>query len=246
MPSLTEDLFALGEGRRIVGVSQYSDYPPAARKVPIVATFAALNVERIVALHPDLVVGIEAQHALTKQLDDLGMRTLLLRDDSLNDVYADLLELGRATGSLDRAGALVARLRARTAALHARAAARRTRPTVFVVLGAAPIFTVGRGSYIASLIDLAGARNAADDLNAPYARYSAEALVARQPDILVVDPDVPLKSVLNEAPWSALHAVRAGNIATLPDAAILERPGPRYNEGLAWLEDVVARSRTVR
>ncbi|HZO94943.1 MAG TPA: helical backbone metal receptor [Candidatus Baltobacteraceae bacterium] len=242
IPSLTEDLFALGVGGRVVGVSQYSDYPPAARKIAVVSTFASLNAERIVALHPDLVVGIQAQHDLTKQLDEVGLRTLLLRDDSLDDVYADIFELGRYTGTLNRAGTLIERLRTRTAALRARAEARKTHPSVFVVLGTAPIFTVGEGSYIASLIALAGGRDAAADLSAPYARYSAEALVARQPDILVVDPDVPLKSVLREAPWSALHAVRAHRIYTLPDAAILERPGPRYNEGLSWLETVIARS----
>src|SRR5579875_995992 len=71
IPSLTEDLFALGVGGRVVGVSQYSDYPPAARKIAVVSTFASLNAERIVALHPDLVVGIQAQHDLTKQLDEV-------------------------------------------------------------------------------------------------------------------------------------------------------------------------------
>jgi len=242
IPSLTEDLFALGVGKRVVGVSQYSDYPPAARRIPVVASFAALNVERIVALHPDLVVGITAQHDLTKQLDEVGLRTDLLRDDSLQDVYSDIIDLGRRTATLGRATRLVEELRHRTAVLRARARARKTHPSVFVVLGTAPIFSVGNGSYIASLIALAGGRNVAADLRAPYARYSAEALVARQPDILVVDPDVRLASVLGEAPWNALRAVREHRVYTLPDASILERPGPRYNEGLAWLETVIARS----
>ena len=72
-------------------------------------------------------------------------------------------------------------------------------------------------------------------MRAPYARYSAEALVARQPDALVVDPDVHLDDVAGKAPWSALRAVRLHHVYVLPNAAILERPGPRYNEGLAWL-----------
>jgi ABC-type Fe3+-hydroxamate transport system substrate-binding protein len=98
----------------------------------------------------------------------------------------------------------------------------------------APIFTVGDGSYIAKLIELAGGRNAAR-LPAAYGSYSAEALLAVQPDVLVVDSTVQLQSVLDRPPWNALRAVREHRIAYLPDPAILERPGPRYNDGLAWL-----------
>jgi iron complex transport system substrate-binding protein len=97
------------------------------------------------------------------------------------------------------------------------------------------VFTVGNGSYIANLIEMAGGRNAAADIAAPYARYSAEALVARQPDLLIVDPTVRLHDVLDQPPWNALRAVTQHRVYALPDAAILERPGPRYNEGLSWL-----------
>jgi ABC-type Fe3+-hydroxamate transport system substrate-binding protein len=235
VPSLTEDLFALGDGSRVVGVSQFSDYPAAARRIPVVSSLTSVNVEQIVALHPDLVVGISSQRALTARFGEVGLRTLLLRDDSLDDLYADLLEIGRYTGRLDRAGALVTQLRARTAALRARVPHERRPPSVFVVLDTAPIFTVGDRSYIAQLITLAGGRNAASDLGLAYARYSAEALLARQPDVIVVDPAVALHGVLSRAPWSALRAVRNHHVYMLPDAAILERPGPRYNDGLAWL-----------
>jgi ABC-type Fe3+-hydroxamate transport system substrate-binding protein len=108
------------------------------------------------------------------------------------------------------------------------------RPRVFVVLGVAPIYTVGGGSYIARLIELAGGENAAT-LPSPYGAYAAEALLAAQPDLLVVDPAVRLGDVVDRPPWSALRAVREGHVAELPDPAILERPGPRYNDGLAWL-----------
>jgi iron complex transport system substrate-binding protein len=235
VPSMTEDLFAVGAGDRVVGVSSYTDYPPAAKRLPVVATFASIAAERIVALHADLAIGIDAQDRLAGDLRRANVRVLLLHDDRYEDIFNNLLTIGTTTGRRDAALALVNRLRARTNALvHARA--RRTRkPSVFVVLGVAPVFTVGKGSYIATLIDLAGGRNAAADVNAPYARYSAEALVARQPDVLVVDPSVRLSDVLAQPPWNALRAVKAHHVYTLPDAAILERPGPRYNDGLAWL-----------
>jgi iron complex transport system substrate-binding protein len=244
MPSLTEDLFAIGAGDRVVGVSAFSDYPPQARRLPIVASFASIDAERIVALHPDVVVAIGAQQNLARDLSRAGIPLALFRDDSLDDIYADLRGVGTLTGRTAEADALVARLRARTAQLTANRAHHARPPSVFVVLGTAPIFTVGRGSYISSLITLAGARNAADDVRAPYARYSAEALVARQPDALIVDPDVRLADVEHQAPWSALRAVREHRVYTLPDAAIIERPGPRYNEGLAWLIATFATLRT--
>jgi ABC-type Fe3+-hydroxamate transport system substrate-binding protein len=242
IPSLTEDLFAVGAGGAVVGVSDFTDYPPQARGLPVVATFASVNAERIIALHPDLVFGVVAQQRLVADLARTGIPLRLLADDTLDDVYANLRAVGDATGHRAAARALVAKLRARTAQLT-RAARRRARaPAVFVVLGTAPIFTVGRGSYIASLIALAGGRNAAAAVAAPYARYSAEALLANQPDVLVVDPDIRFADVATKAPWNSLRAVRTGRVYTVPQAAILERPGPRYNEGLAWLVAVLARS----
>jgi ABC-type Fe3+-hydroxamate transport system substrate-binding protein len=235
IPSLTEDLFAVGAGDRVVAVSEYTDYPPAARRLPVVSSFASVNTERIVALHPDLVVGIESQSTMLRDLVRADVPLMLVKDDSLADVYSNLQAAGTVTGRNAAAYTLIARLKARTAVLT-RSAKRRTRaPSVFVVLGTAPIFTVGKGSYIASLIRLAGGRNAAEDIDAPYARYSAEALVARQPDALIVDPDIHFRDALGKAPWNALRAVRDGRVYTLPNAAILERPGPRYNDGLAWL-----------
>jgi ABC-type Fe3+-hydroxamate transport system substrate-binding protein len=239
VPSLTEDLFAIGAGADVVGVSEYTDFPAAARGLPVVAGFASLSTERILALHPDLVVGIVAQAHAADDLRRAGVRVVLLHDDSLADLEQNLRALGGLTGRAGAADALLARLRARTAALTRTVRARRHRPAVFVVLGTAPIFTVGQGSYIARLIELAGGANAAADLRVPYGRYSGEALLARQPDVLVVDPAVRFGEVVSDAPWNALRAVREHRISTLPDAAILERPGPRYNEGLAWLIDTL-------
>jgi iron complex transport system substrate-binding protein len=233
MPSLTEDLFAIGAGAQVVGVSQFTDYPKAAAALPAVASFASLDAEKIVGLRPELVVGIPAQGPLVADLRRLGLRVVLLRDDTFDDLFATLQRLGALSGHPREASALAARLRARTAAL-VRGVPPEPKPRVFVVLGVAPIFTVGDGSYIARLIALAGGRNASG-VAEPYVRYSDEALVAVQPDLLVADATSNVRSVLNDPPWDALRAVRSGRVYVLRDAAILERPGPRYNEGLAWL-----------
>jgi iron complex transport system substrate-binding protein len=233
MPSLTEDLFAIGAGPQVVGVSAFTDYPAAAAKLPPVASFASLDAERIVGLHPDIVVGIPAQQALVGDLRRTGLRVELLPDDSYDDLFATLARLGTLSGHPAGARALAASLRARTAAL-AREVPAGPRPRVFVVLGLAPIFTVGRRSFIARLVSLAGGSDAADVPEA-YVRFSEEALLAAQPDAIVADRAAHLDSALGREPWSALRAVRAGRVYELDDADVLERPGPRYVEGLAWL-----------
>jgi iron complex transport system substrate-binding protein len=234
IPSLTEDLFAIGAGPAVVGVSEYTDYPPAAKALPVVASFASADAERIVQLHPDVVVGIASQTASAADVRKAGIRTVLLNDDGFDDIFRDIEALGLLTGRVDDARALTDRLRARTTALMRTVRPHRHVPRVFVVLGIGPIFTVGDASYIGKLISLAGGQNAAR-INDAYGAYSPEALLAMQPDVVVADPTVQLQSVLDRPPWNTLRAVREHRIAYLPDPAILERPGPRYNDGLAWL-----------
>jgi len=233
-PSLTEDLGALGVLDRVVGVSAYSDFPPAARRIPVVASFSSVAAERLLALHPDLVVGIAAQRAMVADVQRAGVRVVLLPDDDYASIFADLHALGALVAEPARAARVIAALRARTVSLVRSVPRRAHAPRVFMVLGVDPTFTVGSGSYIATLIAMAGGRNAAD-LHAAYAPYSDEALVVAQPDALIVDGAVGFASVRGRAPWSDLRAVRDGHVYTLADAALLERPGPRYNEGLAWL-----------
>lgn len=234
IPSLTEDLFAIGAGSQVVGVSQFTDYPAAAATLPQVSSFSSIDVEKVLSLHPDVVVGITSQSGLVADVRRLGLRTVLMSDDSFDDIFRDLATLGRLSGRAREAASLSAKLRKRTAAL-VRSIDVARHPRVFVVLGVAPIFTVGERSYIAHLIGLAGGRNAAEGLHDAYARYSAEAVVAAAPDLIVTDARTGLRAALGQAPWNALRAVREHRVYVLDDADILERPGPRYNDGLAWL-----------
>jgi ABC-type Fe3+-hydroxamate transport system substrate-binding protein len=234
IPSLTEDLFAIGAGPQVVGVSQFTDYPAAAAKLPQVSSYSSVDAELVLRLHPDVVVGIASQRSLVSDLRRLGLRVELMSDDSFEDIFVDLTTLGRLSGHEREAAALSGRLRARTQSL-VRGIDSHSRPRVFVVIGVGPIFTVGDSSYIAHLIALAGGRNAAVGLHDAYARYSAEALLAAQPDIIVTDHRAGLGNMLSRAPWNALRSVREHRVYVPPDDDILERPGPRYNDGLAWL-----------
>jgi iron complex transport system substrate-binding protein len=236
MPSLVEDLFAIGAGSQVAGVSAFSDID-GANNLPVVADSSSVDTEKIVALHPDVVLGIPAQARLVEPLKRTGIDVVLLADDSYDDIFTNLRAAGAITGHRHEADALVARLLRETNEIRMRTRGFKRTPSVFVVLGSGPIWTVGPRSYIATLIALAGGRDAAADLGVAYGEYSAEALLRAQPDAIVTDPSVHLDAILGQEPWRSLKAVTFHHVFTVNPAAILERPGPRYNEGLRWLVD---------
>lgn len=229
-PAVTEDLFAIGAGPQVVGVDAYSRQPPAARHLPRVGTLQTANVERILALHPDLVVGIPYEAAQLRQLSRAGLRVESLRVDSLADDLHGILTLGRLTGRLAPAQALVRRLRQELTAWAARAA---RKPTLraFVVISTSPIYTAGHGSYINDLLRLANVRNVAEDLRAAWPSYSAERLLVDQPDVLVLPAAMPIPQT---PPWAQLDAVKQGRIVRLDDEEFLH-PGPHVARALASL-----------
>ncbi len=234
VPSLTEDLCAIGAGKQLVGVSEFSGDIACARGLPAVNNFASVDTEEVVRLHPDAVVGIPSQRAMTAPLRRAGIPTVLLKDDSYRNLLEDIGALGALTGRSERARSEVAALQQRTRELRADERFKR-RPTVFFVPQALPIWTAGPQSYIATLIDLAGGKIATAGLPQPYAQYSTEALVRLNPDAIVATSDAHLEPLLGRQPWRSLRAVREHHVYILHDAALLVRPGPRYNEGLSWL-----------
>jgi len=235
IPSLVEDLCAIGGADQLVGTSAYADDVPCTKGVPIVGDFSSLDAEKIVALRPDVVLAIPAQLRSIEPLRRAGLTVDTLPDDTFDDVFTDIRTLGALTGRAAAAGALIASLHRQTAALRAGVGHAAHPPRVFVALGTGPIFTVGPQSYIATLIGLAGASDAVNSLSGAYGSYSAEALLRLQPDAIVTDAATRLDTVLDREPWRSLSAVREHRVYVLADAALLERPGPRYNEGLRWL-----------
>jgi iron complex transport system substrate-binding protein len=238
MPSFADDVYAIGAGNELVAVSAFTDRPQAKR-LPRVADSSSVDAEAILALRPTVVIGIPAQARLTEPLRRAGVRVVLLPDDSYESIFENLASIGALTGRERGARATIARLQRETAAIRMRTKTFVRRPSVFVVLGSGPIWTAGAGSYITTLIDLAGGRNAAADLHAAYGQYSAEALLRRQPDLLVADAATNLGAVLDREPWRSLSAVRLRRVYPV-DPDIIERPGPAYNQGLQWLVDRLA------
>jgi len=244
VPSFADDLYAIGAGSQLVGVSAFTD-ARQANSLPRVADSSSVDAEAIVALRPSLVIGIPAQERLTEPLRRAHLRVVFLSDDSYASIFENIKMLGALTGRGPQARATIARLQRRTAQLTAQTKSYRRQPSVFVVLGSGPIWTAGEGSYITTLIGLAGGSNAANDLRTAYGEYSPEALVRRQPDLLVADSAIHLEASFDREPWRSLSAVRTGRVYTVnPD--LIERPGPSYNDGLQWLIDRIRPLATAR
>ena len=236
VPSFADDVYAIGAGGELVGVSAFTDRPQA-KQLPRVADSSSVDAEAILTLRPTVVIGIPAQARLTEPLRRAHVRVVLLSDDAYDRIFENLRDHRRSDGP--RATKLAPRSRGSGARpLRCRRARQRyvRRPSVFVVLGSGPIWTAGANSYITTLIALAGGTNAASDLHAAYGQYSAEALLRHQPDMLVADAATNLAAVLDREPWRSLRAVRLRHVYSV-DPDLLERPGPSYNEGLRWLVD---------
>ena len=238
VPSFADDLYAIGAGAQIVAVSAFTD-APQAKALPRVGDASSVDAEAILRLRPSVVVGIPSQSRLVEPLRRARVPVVLLPDDTYAQIFTNLQSLGALTGRRGAAAATIARLRRETAILQRRTRGFARKPSVFVVLGSVPIWTAGAPSYISELIALAGGSNAGSDLRAAYGEYSGEALLRDQPDLLVADPAVRLDAVLDREPWRSLRAVRLRCVYSIPPD-ILERPGPRYNEGIAWLIDRLA------
>lgn len=231
-PSNTEILFALGLGPRIVGVSDYSDYPPAARTKPSVGGLI-LNTEKILSLRPDLLVGLASLQAPElRRLESLGLHVFAIDPHTIGQTIQAIQSVGAATGTQGRAAAVAHHMRAEIAAVRARLARARSRPKALVVVQWKPLIVVGPGTFMNDALTLAGATNVAADALAPYPSFSVETALARQPDVILLTE--PNASVAADPAWRSVPAVRNHRIFTVPPG-ILERPGPRLAEGVAVL-----------
>ena len=238
LPSFTEILFAIGAGDRLVGRTTWCDYPPAARAVPNVGDGMPPNVEAVAAQKPDLVVLYNSGPNVTaaQQLERIGIRTVLLDLNRLEDLGPATRKLGQLTGLEQRAESLAASMDS----LLGRPRPPSTASLAFVVWDNPPII-IGRGSYLDQLAELAGARNVFHDVAAPSAQVSLEAIAARDPRwIAVLSDSAATPGFAKRREWRAVSAVRDGRFLLL-QGSLFGRPGPRSAEAVRRLEGLLAR-----
>ncbi|MEE8448161.1 MAG: cobalamin-binding protein [Thermodesulfobacteriota bacterium] len=238
-PSITENLFALGLGDRIVGVTVYCDYPPQAKEKEKVGGGINPSLEKIVSLKPDLVLGLEGASSLgaMSSLKKLGLAVYLFDSRGFAGILKTIEELGRLTGSERKADELLKEVEERVE-MVARLIRASKRPKVLLVVWDEPIWTVGKDSFLSDLIEMAGGVSVTADLKGETALFSLEAIVERAPEIILVSlafglnrSRQPLKQLrrLNSIP-----AVRNKKIFAL-DSSLLNRPSYRVAQGLEKL-----------
>ncbi|HET6780985.1 MAG TPA: ABC transporter substrate-binding protein [bacterium] len=231
-PSVTEVLFALELDDRIVGVSDADDYPAGKLRSKPRIGGVQLNIERIVSLRPDLIVGMPSiQESQLERLIAMALPVLAVDANSLPETYAQIGLVGKVTGSNQTAQWLTKRMQARQAAIEAGVRGR-TRPRVYIEISGEPMITAARGTFIDDLVRRAGGLNIFTDLRG-WPQVSAETVIERNPQV-IVSTHSGLHRILSRRGWSEVAAVRSGRVVGI-DAALMTRPGPRIVDGLAQL-----------
>jgi iron complex transport system substrate-binding protein len=238
VPGITETLFALGLGDKIVGDSEYCDYPEAAKTKPKIGGYFTPNIEEIVALRPDIVLTDGYVPELITKLDSLGIPLAVIDPKDINGILRNIELLGNVTGSQKEATELTSDMKSRIDAV-VNAVSNASRPSVFYVFDATDTtkpWTAGPGSFVDALISLAGGENVAASASGPWIEFNMEQLINSNPDIILVDSSHGTAAIspaqLKELPgWQNLTAVKENRIYTI-DGDLVNRSGPRIVQGL--------------
>lgn len=240
-PSVTETVFALGLGKRLVGVTDYCDYPAEARKLPRIGGFMSPSLESIVAKRPDLVIGVSSatDPVKAREMERLGLRVTLISLASVNDILNSIKSVARVLGSPDVGERLVHKITLQFDEVKRRVASAPRRSTLLAV-GLRPLVVVGGKNFIDELITLAGGENIAGRAAQPWLNLPDEYVVAKAPQVII---EAGMGSERGESAkhWGDLKsipAVKDGRVYAYPSDKIL-RPGPRIGEGLEEIARLV-------
>lgn len=236
-PHLTELLFSIGAGRRVVGVIEHSDFPEEAKALPRVGDASRIDMERILSLRADLVVAWQSGNSAAdiKKLERMGMPVYVTEPRRLSDVAALLRGLGRLTGrqakAREMAGAYLEKLEA------LRHKYQDARPvTVFYQIWQRPLMTISGRHIISDAIRLCGGRNVFSDLEAVAPTVDLEAVIAAQPEVIIANGAAGDDGTVQEfwSAWPTLVAVERRHVYTIPSSA-MARPSLRIMEGVEAL-----------
>jgi iron complex transport system substrate-binding protein len=235
-PSNTEILFALGLENEIVGVTTYCDYPAAAKKKEKIGSFAQPNIEKIIALKPDLVLGTGGiQDPVVKELEKLKITVFVANPKNLDGVLKNILTISRITGKQKDAQIVIETMKsvrdkvARTVAKLKDS----QKPKVFFDLYNEPLTTVGKDTFHNELITIAGGKNIAGNLKEKYPQFSLDTLIQENPDVYIAIKDSMYNpGNVNERPSYTDIAAVKNNRVTIIDGDLVNRPGPRITKGL--------------
>ena len=215
IPSVVDDVYALGAGDLVVAVSDFTKYPAAARLKPSIGLPMNPSIETILSFHPDLVIGSgplgEVQGI--DLLQQNGIPVFMLDPHGIAGIYRSIASLGEALNREDAATKLIAKLHARENAVHKRVQGKPV-VSIFMPIWYDPVITIGKHAFITELISEAGGRSVTDDIAQEWPQVSLEAIVARAPEaiLLVKGSKMSLKDLATRPGWDSLAAVKAGRV----------------------------------
>ncbi len=234
-PNLTEISYAVGAGERLVGNTTFCNYPEQAKNVAKVGDTMQPSIERLLALHPQLVLVSTASQleVFTRQLTEHQIAVYITDPHDLEGVFRTINNVGDVLNEPVAATELVKQLRARTEAVE-RAVAGRPRVRVFFQLSGQPLYTAGKTSFVTDLIERAGGLSVTSDVNEAWPRLSDEAALASRPEAVIMLSGESMGAAANTRVAPALRnspAVKEGRVYVI-DGDLLTRPGPRLVDGL--------------
>jgi iron complex transport system substrate-binding protein len=251
-PSNTEMLFAVGAGDKVVGVTDFCNYPynftawVEAGNMTSIGNYYAPSVEPIVALEPDLVLASTGSLDAAENLKSLGYNVLVVESKTIDGVLQDILLIGRATGTDIQAGDLVSDIRSRIDNVTNQAATAATTPKVYHEVWNDPLMSVGPSTFIDELISCAGGENIFHDAASSWPVVSSEAIIEKNPDVMFF-PDMymgvgnfyeTIETVASRPGWDTISAVQNGALYEI-NADIISRSGPRLVDALEIIAKMV-------
>lgn len=239
-PSITELIYALGKGDKLVGRTDYCDYPEEVKKAPSIGSLTDPNIEKIVELQPDLVVAsTHFKEDVAKKLEDLGIKVVVLYNaENFDGAYDTITTFGQIINAQDKAGELVSGMKEKIEGIKEKVKGAET-PKVYYVVGFGKDgdYTATGETFIAQMIEMAGGENIAKD--ATGWTYSLEKIIENDPEYIIISKNYGMKEqFIGTEGYKELSAVKNNKVIEI-DNNILDRQGPRLAEGIETLAKIL-------
>jgi len=247
-PHSVEMLFAIGAGDRIVATLEYSDYPEQALSIPRIGNFTGIQIEKVVALQPDIIIAWKTGNKSTDidKLQSLGLKVFFTQPKDIPAISDELIRLGELTGLQENARIAADKVAARYQQIKQRYS-NKQKVSVFYQLWHNPLRTVGPDNWNQSLIDDCNGSVLFENAETPYPVVSLENVLLKNPQVIIIphhSGDIGAKTEIWDR-WNKIHAVKNKHIFTI-DGDLLHRFGPRAIDGLEQLCQAIDSARTVK
>ncbi|MFA4886049.1 MAG: ABC transporter substrate-binding protein [Desulfotomaculaceae bacterium] len=244
-PAVTETLFALGLGDKVVGVTNYCDYPAEAKTKPKIGGFSTPSAELVVAAKPDLVLATTINENYVPQLENAGLTVVVIESLNLPQVLENMRLIGQVTGASDAANNLTADMQKRIDSITTKVSGLpdEQKPAVYFEIWPDPLTTGGSKSFVNSLITMAGGKNIAGDVEQDWVNLSPEMVLARDPKVAILchhgSSLQTVEQFKSRKGWEQVSAIKNNRIGLVSDENTVVRTGPRVVEGFEYIARLI-------